>query len=157
MHPPTGQPPTGDIDQYSGVRILKRSGSTASFVLDVNGVAHHIPDNGTYVCNARFMPTIFNVDDAEWASLVTGGVGTDATCPSGEPRNLSPSNPRDDFLLRLEDGSIYIVDEGYVVPLFSGQEHFDCLAESFLVWDFVTADEFSRFDRHPFVAARGCL
>jgi hypothetical protein len=159
-HPeaPAGQPTSGDPNQ-AGTRILKRTGSTASYVLDTNGVAHHIPDGGTYICNAKHYLVQFNVDDSEWAAEVRS-VGADATCPGGPERVLAENAPLGTVLLRRPSGETYLTRQlngtTYLVPLFSGTSVFNCMVEQYLVWDQVTDAEYGRFAHHPFEAATGC-
>jgi hypothetical protein len=159
---PDTQPTDGSVGSGSGQGpgiLLKRSNSTAAYYL-VDGVAHHVPDGGTYICLAERVPTMFNVDEHEWAALVTT-FGADAACPAtGLPaqRSLTPETVRN-FLLRTGDGSeTYLVGtDGFRTPLFDGASHFNCLAESYLVWDWASAQELTRFQRHPTIAATGCL
>lgn len=157
---PPQQPTTGDPDEWDGARILKRTGSSASYVLDTDGVAHHIPDGETYVCNAKHYLVEFNVDDAEWSEQVTA-VGDDATCPSGADRALAPETLASvKVLLRRVDGETWLTEDfngaAHLVPLFSGDAVFSCMVEKYLVWDQVDYDEHARFDNHPFIAATGC-
>jgi hypothetical protein len=155
----SGPPTDGNPATARGARILKRTGSTASYVLDESGVAHHIPDGGTYICNAQHYLVQFNVDDAEWAAQVRS-VGTDATCPSGKGRGLGPKTVPAGVLLRLEEeGDMFLTStwngESRLVPVFGGQEIFDCMVEKYLAWDWVTYDEYDNFRHHPIEAAVG--
>jgi hypothetical protein len=156
---PPGQPSDGNPATATGARILKRTGSTAAYVLDTDGVAHHIADGGTYVCNAKHYLVQFNVDDSEWAQEVHG-LGADATCPSGPERALAPESVPEGLLLRRVDGETAMTRQlngiSYLVPLFGGQNVFNCMVEQYLVWDQVSYDEWVRFDPHPFLAAIGC-
>jgi hypothetical protein len=151
---PPGQPTNGSDPTAAGTLILKRSNSVATFVLDTEGVAHPIPDGGTYICNAYHYPVMWNVDDTEWASLVTS-LGAPATCPTGPSRALFPDTT-EDFIVRQSDGSSFLVDFGRRGPIISG-DAFNCLVERFLVWDWVSDDELEQIPRDPSIAARFCF
>lgn len=151
---PPGQPINGSDPSAAGTLILKRSNSVETFVLDTDGVAHPIPDGGTYVCNAHHYPVMWNVDDTEWASLVTS-LGAAATCPTGPSRALFPDTT-EDFIVRQPDGTSFVVDYGMREPILSG-EAFNCLVERFLVWDWVSDDELEQIPRNSSIAARFCL
>ena len=61
------------------------------------------------------------------------------------------------FLLRTSSGDVYYVgDDGYRIPLFSGDEVMNCMAGKYLVWDQVSQFELDRFEPHPWSAAIGC-
>jgi hypothetical protein len=148
---PVTTPPTG------AMLILKRANSTASYLLDSAGVAHHIPDPGTYVCLAGYWPVKYGLDDASFSALATS-IGTDASCPPpvGSPRQLTGADSTG-FLLRTADGTTYLVNSaGFRVPLFSGQAQFDCMAATHLVWDFVTATELRNIRTDPSQIGTGC-
>jgi hypothetical protein len=151
---PAWQPGSGNIPGGSGTTtgpfIVKRAGSTAAYVVD-GGVAHHIPDGGTYICNAYHYPVRWGVDDASWAQLVTG-VGADASCPSGPGRDLRPSNPAAiNVLLRQPDGTAYLVEpNGQRVPLLLDVSHpFECWAQDYMVWDWVSDQDINHFSSDP--------
>jgi hypothetical protein len=144
----TGQPATA---QY----MIKRVGSQASYVVDDQHVAHHIPDGGTYLCDAARLPVRYNVDDTEWAALVTAE-GAPATCLTTPARGLYADTVHN-FLLRTSAGDAYFVGtDGYRIPLFSGDEVWQCMTNKYLVWDAVTGTELERFQPHPSTVATGC-
>lgn len=155
---PTSQPVGGTRSGgagYSFPVLLKRAGSTASYVLTPDGTARHVADGNTYICNKKKMPTIFYVTDVEWARWVRT-IGPDATCLAGEDRRLV--NPAlEGYLLVNEDRSRgWLVKGNYRQPLWN----FDCMAKrGYLVWDLVTAAEMNAPGfppPHPSIAATGC-
>lgn len=135
--------------------LIKLSDGRQSYVLDNANLAHHIPDGLTYLCNADYLPTWFDVDPDEYLAVVAG-TAEDAGCPSGTKRSLYPDTVAN-FLLRTPGGDVYFVGtNGRRVPLFSGSAVFSCMADRYLVWDQVTPTELDRFMPDPSVAATGC-
>lgn len=153
---PSGQGGDGSIGSGSGGSsgpagrmILKKKNSIESFVLDHGGIAHPIPDGGTYLCNAYVMPVRYGVDAAEFAGAAPGGVGSNATCSNAPARSLSPASTRS-YILRLASGEAWLVDTlGRRTRILDGVNGFDCFAERFLVWDQVSQDELRRFSTVP--------
>ncbi len=140
---------SGGSSSRAGRMILKRRNSVESFVLREDGTARPIPDGGTYLCNAFVMPVRYGVDDAEFAAAAPGGVSGSATCSDEPARSLSPASTRN-HILRLASGEAWLVDTvGNRTRILGGTEGFDCFAERFLVWDFVTQDELRRFPIQP--------
>lgn len=157
--PPT-QPGTGTIPPpgepgAASLRILKLADSPASYVLDADAVTHHIPNTGTYLCNSNVMPVQYGLTPEQFAAIASGGMGKDAACPDAAARSLQPSTTRN-FLLRRSDGSSYLVNNYGQKALVIGTGSFDCFAESYLVWDHVSADELARFPNEPSIAGRIC-
>lgn len=165
---PDSQASNPDVNSPPEAGYLIKSPGTPRSYYVVNRVAKHVPDGWTYVCLAQRVPTQFEVDEARFAELVDQISPDDATCP-GRVEHLEERSigaVRDDgtlladgFLLRMENGDAYLVKEGYRVPLFSGPEHFQCLAATRLTWDIVTERELwgSRIKQHPYIVATGCL
>ena len=92
--------------------IIKMAGSPASYVRDSAGVAHPIPNGGTYICNANNYPTEYNVSPTTFNQLVRS-IGSAATCPpAGNARQLT-SRTADGYLLRDADGNAWVVQGGY--------------------------------------------
>lgn len=150
--PPTTSPPAPGTAR---TRILKMANSRVTYLLDRDGVAHHIPDTGTYVCNAVVYPAQWNVTAEQLEQIVVGGVGTDATCPSAARRSLT-SNSAAGFLLRQADGDAYIVNSSGRKEFVFGYGSFDCFAQNALVWDLVTDAELSGVPNVPSSAGRMC-
>jgi DNA uptake protein ComE-like DNA-binding protein len=155
---PSGQPTAGRFGAGNPpptVRLVKLAGSNASFVRDGDGVAHPVPDGGTYICNTRAMPTQFNV--ADLGSVAPGGVGSPATCPLNAHRTLTSDTTRG-FILRTAAGAAYIVgDNGLREPIPNGAS-FNCFAANHLVWDYVDENtELPYVAADPSSAGRFCI
>jgi DNA uptake protein ComE-like DNA-binding protein len=166
----SGQSTDGTISGGSGgdspVRLLKFDGTSASYVRDRAGVAHPVPDGGTYLCNVYYMPTQFSIPQNQLSTVAPGGLGAPATCPSGETRSLYGADPATgtlrsratvSFLLRKSDGTAYLVNDKGQKALVFGYGSFDCFAESYLVWDQVTDEDLAQFQNEPSVAGRACV
>lgn len=165
--PSTGQPSgggsanPGGSPMPDGGLIVKVSNGPASYFVDGAGVAHHIPDGGTYQCLADRYPVRYHLDPSRLGAFAPGGFGADATCPSTPVVVVSPDTTSGAYgfrnvLLRRFDGAAWIVDgNGYRVSIVDGAS-FNCFAESYLVWDELTTAEIERFTPDSVIAGRFC-
>ncbi len=143
--------------------IVKIAGSTASYVLQSNGVSSPIPNGGTYICNAAYYPVLYNVDQVTYNSWVTS-TGPSASCPVGTPAHLSSQTVPTGWLLREVDSdgnvTVWIMESnGDIAPLWPDESVFDCQAAMAPVWDYVSPsviNDSALFTIDPSVAATGC-
>jgi hypothetical protein len=159
---PTTVPKNGAIEPVTGVRIVKRVASRSAYVLR-DGVAHSIPNGGTFICNAEYYPIEFNVPPAVWNKRVKAE-GDDARCPAGRQPELGPATLATGYLLIERDearetdprkGAWQVVD-GQRVPAPKEGPMFDCLSRRYLAWDYVSTQEIRAFPRHPTLRRARC-
>lgn len=152
---PPGQPTDGGLsgaDSLPSNVILKRAGSPASYWLDSDRNAHHIPDGGTYVCLSKVMPVWYGVDESEWTAAVRGDPDApEARCPPApaEERSLTPENSKNVLMRVVEDDAWYMIRPDGTRTLLLVDDEPTCAFDDLLVWDFVTTIEIERFDKRP--------
>lgn len=157
-----GSPTPGGSPAPDGKMILKVSTGPESWLLDAEGVAHPIPDGGTYECLADRYPVRYHLEPHEFGLFATGGIGDSAVCPLDMPPvTFAPDTATETYgingsIIRREDGAAWIVDaNGYRAPILDGAT-FNCFADLYLVWDLLTTRQVEQFPRDPSVAARFC-
>lgn len=148
-------PPPAPGDAPTPVRLLKVRGSNASYLLTSDGVAHPIPDGGTYICNARRLPVQFEIDPERLSQVAPGGIGEPTGCVDLPQRSLQQGTVAG-FLLRKSDGTAYITNSRGQRALVFGNGSFACFARTTPVWDFVTDAELARIPAEPSIAGRAC-
>lgn len=154
--------------------LLKSPGTIAAYYV-VDRVAYHVPDGGVYDCLAGKVPTQFEVEEERKPLFFDSYADTDATCPGGVSHIANrqigaylkedPSiRASEGFLIRRRDGRAFLVKDGYLVPVLTGDEYFECMARTRLTWDRVTDQELYEADfgppgpkeNHPSIVATWC-